>query len=294
MNTTILLLLVCGLGFGAGAMVLAGAITGTFSRDPAAVFRPRRRGPLQAWYAREGRAGVARVLFAVALGVLAWWLTGWPVAAILVTGLAVGVPWLFGAGRVSAARIDRIDALSSWCRRLRDMVATGQTSLGQAVRESAATAPAPIATEVGDLAQRMRTWDFTTAARRFADEIDDPVGDQIAAALIISYQQGAGVARVLTGLAAAVDVEVAARRDIEAERAGPRRTARILVLIYLAMLGALSLSGSYLAPYDGLLGQLVLVALTGIIIGSLVWLRRLSIATVPARFLVDSESGERP
>lgn len=280
-----LLMLVLGCGFGAGLLVVIGAVTRVLGPEDSAAHpssRPRRS-------IRRGRLNTrtgARLLGGVLVGVTGWWITGWPIAALLITTLIMGVPWLFGAGKVAEQRINRIAALASWCRRLRDMVATGQTTLSQAIRESAATAPAPIAAEVGELVQRMRSWEFAAAARLFADEIDDHVGDQIAAALIIAYQQGAGVSRLLSGLAASVDVEVAARRDIEAQRAGPRKTARILVVIYLALLAALATNGTYLAPYNGVLGQLVMAALSAVVLGSLIWLRTLSLSASPPRFLV--------
>lgn len=293
MSTSSLLMGLLGTGFGAGLLLIAGAWAGVLGRHPdAAAFRTR-RGLAGRLRSPATRGSLLRAGGGLGVGIVAWWATGWPVAAVLVAGLVVGVPWLFGAGRAARARIDRIDALASWCRRLRDMVATGQTTLTQAVRESTATAPAPIAVQVTELGQRLRTGEFPVAARRFADEIDDHIGDQIAAALIISYQQGAGVSRVLSGLAASVDAEVAARRDIEAQRAGPRKTARILVWIYLGLLVALSVNGTYLAPYDSAAGQLVMAALTGIVLGSLVWLRRLSLSTPPPRFLIDPKRAHR-
>ena len=294
MSTSQLAMMLLGLGFGAGLCLLAAALHNPPSnadeiegRDERVAFHAGRQRRARTRGAAFGRRQATRGGLCVLAGAAAWLLTGWPVAGLLSTGVLVVVPWLFGAGKITARRLDRIDALAAWCRRLRDLVATGQVSVLQAMRESAATAPAPIAVEVTDLAARLRGWEFTAALRRFADEIDDPVGDQIAAALIIAYCQGSGVSRVLSSLAASVDVEVAARADIEAQRAGPRKTARILVYIYLGLLGMLTVNGSYLRPYDSLLGQLIMLVLSGIVLGALVWLRQLSLGGDATRFLID-------
>src|SRR5260370_5249108 len=65
------------------------------------------------------------------------------------------------------------------------------------------------------------------ALRAFAPEIDDPAGDRIAAALIIATgQRGGAVGAVLTALAGMLASAIAARREIEAERAHHRATLR--------------------------------------------------------------------
>ena len=79
------------------------------------------------------------------------------------------------------------------------------------------------------------------ALREFADGIDDRVGDTVAAALLLAFdQQSGGVARVLRQLAAGVARDVRARRDIEAERAEARQSMRMLLLIQIGVLGLLA------------------------------------------------------
>ena len=68
--------------------------------------------------------------------------------------------------------------------------------------------------------------------RAFADELDDPTGDLVAANLILgARRRGAGVASVLEALAESVAADVRARREIEADRAKPRSTARWVTII---------------------------------------------------------------
>ena len=66
---------------------------------------------------------------------------------------------------------------------------------------------------------------------------------------------------MLTAVAGSVGDEVAVRRKVEAERARPRSTARLVTLITLGAAGVLMLNGTYLAPYGDGLGQLVLAAI---------------------------------
>ena len=66
----------------------------------------------------------------------------------------------------------------------------------------------------------------------FADDLDDATGDLVAANLILgARRRGAGLASVLEGLAESVAADVRARREIEADRAKPRATARWVTLI---------------------------------------------------------------
>ena len=94
------------------------------------------------------------------------------------------------------------------------------------------------------------------ALREFADGIDDRVGDTVAAALLLAFdQQSGGVARVLRQLAAGVARDVRARRDIEAERAEARQSIRMLLLIQIGVLGLLAVVPGFAAPYRTDLGQ---------------------------------------
>ncbi len=83
------------------------------------------------------------------------------------------------------------------------------------------------------------------------------------------------------------------RRKVEADRAKPRANARWLLLITLAASGLAALNGDYLAPYGTVLGQLVLAAIAGLIVGCLLWMRRLTAAVPSARFLVDPDRSRR-
>ena len=197
------------------------------------------------------------------------------------------LPWLVSAGRVSAARIARLDATETWLRRLADLLGPGQLGLATAIETSSREAPPKIASEVLTLAQRLRVWEFGPALLEFADDLDDRVGDIAAAGLCVAHHYGAGAAELLNALARQVSDEVSARRAAEVERARRRSTARILLGIWVAMfLGFAVLGGStYTGVYNSVGGQAVLAAVLALVGAAVAWLRRLGVEPKSPRFL---------
>jgi len=108
----------------------------------------------------------------------------------------------------------------------------------------------------------------------------------VAANLILgARRRGAGLASVLEGLAESVAADVRARRQVEADRAKPRATARWVTLISVGVLVILAVSGTYVRPYQSALGQLVLVVLLSLYIATLVWMKRMALGRAMPRFL---------
>lgn len=264
---------------GAGIWLLAAGLR----RVPPRPARPRRSNPLaRAWAARGGTA------FALAAGllggVLAAAVTGWAIAIPLGPLAALGVPHLLS--RRGTVSIDRLDAMAEWTRTLAGVLTVG-VGLEQAVLATLRSCPDPIRPEVEHLATRLRArWDTEAALRAFADDLDDATGDLIASALILgARRRGAGLAAILHGLADSVAEEVKVRRQIEADRAKPRTTARAVTLITLGMLGLLAVGSDYMAPYATPLGQLVLGVLLAFFAGALLWMRKVAAGQPLPRFL---------
>ena len=163
--------------------------------------------------------------------------------------------------------------------------------LEQALIATLRSTPDAIRPEVGRLVARLQArWRTEPALRAFADDLDDATGDMVAGALILSSRRrGAGLAAVLTGLAETVAEDVAARRKIEADRAKPRQTARIVTGVSVVALVGLALAGPFLAPYATPLGQLVLAALLTAYAATLVWMRRMTQGKPVPRVLGESE-----
>lgn len=223
---------------------------------------------------------------AVVAGAAAFLLTGLPVVGLLVALAVPGVPWLFAVGRAEQRAIARVEAVGEWTRRLKDICGTGQ-GLQQAIIGTIATAPEEIQEEVRTLAARLQAgWLAKSALLAFADEIGDPVCDQVVAALILHLtDRGERLGDVLGSIASAASAEVATRREIEAKRTQPRFAVRFLTGMTLAALAYGLINTEYIRPYRTPFGQLVMAALGAAFVGLLVWVRSMSQPPRPARFL---------
>lgn len=267
----------------AGALIVAGIIGLVVGLKPAPVrpsrSRPVRRKPMNA-------ATKRLLLVGVVGGCLAWLATGWALALIAVPLACVGVPMLLSTSG-AAARIDRLEAMEEWTRSLSGVLTVG-IGLEQALVATERSTPSAIRPEVQHLVARLRSrWNTEEAIRAFADELDDATGDLVAANLILAARRrGAGLAQVLESLAESVSADVRARRQIEADRAKPRATARWVTIISVGVLVILAVSGTYVEPYRSPLGQVILVTLLAAYVATLVWMKRMAIGKPLARFLV--------
>ena len=225
------------------------------------------------------------LLAGVGLGVVGWLVTGWVLALVIAPMAVIGLPVLLSAP-AAATQIARLEAMEEWTRSLSGVLTVG-IGLEQALVATLRSTPAPISDEVTRLVARLRArWDTETALRAFADELDDATGDLVAANLILgARRRGAGLASVLEGLAESVAADVRARRQVEADRAKPRSTARWVTLISASVLIVLALSGTYVEPYRSPIGQLILVVLLAAYIGTLIWMKRMAAGKPLPRFL---------
>ncbi|QOC94719.1 type II secretion system F family protein [Micromonospora craniellae] len=242
---------------------------------------------------REQQTHQALLIGAVVAGALAFLLTGLPVVGLLVAVAVPGTPWLFSVGRAERRAIARIEAVGEWTRRLKDVSSTGQ-GLQQAIIGTVGTAPEEIQEEVRLLAARLQAgWLARSALLAFADEIGDPVCDQVVAALILHLtDRGERLGDVLGSIASAASAEVATRREIEAKRTQPRFAVRFLTGMTLATIAYGLLNREYVQPYDTPFGQVVMAVLGASFVGLLAWVRSMSQPPRPARFLPAPDPGE--
>jgi Flp pilus assembly protein TadB len=269
----------------AGALIVAGVIGLILGLRPAPV---REKRPATRRMRRLGeldRTTRMLLLGGVAGGVVAWLVTGWVLAVVAVPVAAVGLPMLLSSGS-AASRIARLEAMEEWTRSLSGVLTVG-VGLEQALVATLRSTPAAVAPEVTRLVARLRArWGTEDALRAFADELDDSTGDLIAANLILgARRRGAGLASVLEGLAESVAADVRARRQVEADRAKPRATARWVTLISAGVLVILAVSGTYVAPYRSPLGQVILVGLLSAYVATLIWMKRMAMGRNLPRFL---------
>lgn len=266
----------------AGALVVGGLIALVVGLRPSPIVeRPSRPRKVRT-VTRQTRM----LLFGgLAAGIVAFLVTGWVLALVIVPVAFVGLPILLSSSS-AAQRIERLEAMEEWTRSLSGVLTVG-VGLEQALVATLRSTPAAIAPEVTRLVARLRArWVTEDALRAFADELDDATGDLVAANLILgSRRRGAGLASVLEGLAESVAADVRARRQVEADRAKPRATARWVTLISVGVLVILAVSGTYVEPYQSPLGQVILVALLVMYVATLVWMKRMAIGRAMPGFL---------
>jgi hypothetical protein len=247
--------------------------------------RPRSTAPPGRPVRLVGAGGTALVVLAA---------SGWLVAAVIVgvgCWAAIGSWQRRDGGGVSD--LQRIDALASWIENLRDVLTAGDQPVG-AINATVATCPAAIRPQVRRLAAGLGRQDPALVFRRFADDIDDPLGDLIAAGLLIAVQRGARTAAVLSSLAEQARRQSDRRRLVEAERAPIQREVTVLTVIMGSLVAGLLVFGraEYLEPYDTAGGQLFLGIVLATYAMLLLRVQRLARFPRPHRFL--TVAGLRP
>ena len=285
----------------AGALIVTGLIGMVVALHPAPAKPPRPMRTVAAF----GRLGQhvdrlsprTRMLIAggAATGLLVAIVTGWVIAIVLVPAAIIGIPLLLSPPP-TAASIEKLEALEEWTRSLSGKLTAGQ-SLRSALIKSLQSVPAPIEREVRLMVSRL--WNNTASTedvlRAFAEDLDDSTGDVVASQLILaaSGRGQAGLAKALDALAETVAADVRARRQIEADQAKPRTTARTVTVITLGVLGMLAFTGDYIKPYGTPLGQVILAVLLSAYVATLLMMRRMAVAKPPPRFLDFQERNAR-
>ncbi|PKQ22442.1 MAG: hypothetical protein CVT65_13330 [Actinobacteria bacterium HGW-Actinobacteria-5] len=239
----------------------------------------------------ESRAGQVvrrrwwQALLALGAGLVAASLTGWPLLAVLVPAVAYGLPVVLSAP--SNRDLALLEALDRWVRTLGSLLPTGR-SIQDAIRVSVRQSPALLAPHLRLLAVRLGDrWTIQQALFALADDLNSPDADAVLAALSLAAQRGGtGASATLAALADNIQDRLRALREIETERAKPRFVVRQVTLITLVVLGlALAFGGSFFAPYGTDLGQILLAALVAAYLGSLLFLRRMTLPRPRQRIL---------
>ncbi|HYZ98364.1 MAG TPA: hypothetical protein VE575_06410 [Acidimicrobiales bacterium] len=227
-----------------------------------------------------------RLVLGLAAAVVMGALTRWPMAALLCGIAGFMAPSLMGGAAARKARLERIEAIAAWAEMLRDTMA-GSGGLEQSIIATAGVAPLPIRREVLRLAARLERDRLALALREFADEIDDPSGDLVVAALVLAADKSPKRLGDLLGrLAHSARAEVNMRLRVESSRARTRTSVRVITIFtMLFALGLLVLNRDYLEPYDTAVGQGMLAVIGACFGGAFVWLARAFRFETEERFL---------
>ena len=283
-SATTVVTAVLGLGTGVGLLLV---ITGWRGVDPHRRKRLTRRHPRD----RDDQR-LARLAAAVAVGVVTGVITGWVAGAVL-TGLACwALPPILSRDPRHAHRVDRIEAIATWTEMLRDTLAAA-AGLEQAILATAPLAPTAIRAHVGELAARLSNGErLTPSLRALADQLADPTGDLVIAALAMAAEHQARQLRELLGsLALAAREQASMRMRIQAGRARARTSIRVIVGTTLGFAtGMVVLDRPYLAAYDSITGQILLLVIGALFGLGFAWLIRIATVPEPVRFFCTATS----
>lgn len=275
--------------FGAGLAVVVGTVVGPQRRAAAdapageadetagrpqygsgrEAFRPasilRRRQTAAAgvepgwWNGRLVASDGATVAAGVALTIIVFLATRWPVALALGVAASFGMPMLLRKLAMST-KSDRIEAVATWTELLEGTMAAS-AGLMQALVATAPLAPDAIRPAATRLAARLEAGaGLRIALLEFANEVDDPAADRVICALLMaSGTRAQRLGDLLGALAAATRDDVAMRLRIEASRASVVSGARTVVIFSVAFAtGLVVLAHSYLSPFGTGTGQVIL------------------------------------
>jgi tight adherence protein B len=270
---------VLGLGTAAGLLLV---ITGWRGVDP-----HQRRGLTRRHPRDRDDQRLVRLAAAVAVGVVTGVVTGWVAGAVL-AGLACwALPPVLGRDpRHAARRVEGIEAIATWAEMLRDTLAAA-AGLEQAILVTAPLAPAAIRAHVGELAARLSNGErLAPCLRALADQLADPTGDLVIAALVMAAEHQARQLKELLGsLALAAREQASMRMRIQAGRARIRTSIRVIVGTTLGFAtGMVVLDRPYLAAYDSITGQLLLLVIGALFGVGFAWLTRIATVPEPVRF----------
>ena len=261
-----------------GSLVVAGLIGAVLALRPRPVREPVAGRPSALARRLAGASNRTRLVLAASVGsgLLIALLTGWVAAAVILPAAALGLPYLLAAPP-TVTTIRRLEAMEEWTRNLAGVLSSG-VGLEQAVTATLRSTPDAIKPEVTMLVARLRArWDTEQALRAFADDLDDVTGDLIVANLILAAQRrNRSLASALQGVAESVTEDVTSRRKVEAGRAKPRGSARLVTMFSTGVLAWLAFTGDYVAPYGTPLGQVLLVVLLAAYAGGLLWMRKMT------------------
>lgn len=257
----------CGAAFGLGVVIVVAAWFGVLDGPVASV--RRRAGAVDRVLARLGLAALGATV--------GWWWTGWIAAAAALAWLGWATPSLAGIRSRRRREIARTEAIAVWAEMLRDLL-LANAGLREAIGKSARVAPAAIADEVRALDVRAERGELVGALQRFAADLDDPVADTVVLALLLAERRSvSNLSGMLTAVADSTRDAVAMQLRINATRARTYRTSQLIagvVGFFTALL--LVTNRDYLAPFGTLTGQLVLVAVTGLLAVSVATMLALS------------------
>lgn len=240
-----------------------------------------------------GRNGAATsVLLALAVGVGAAVVTGWPAILVLGALAGYGIPRLYRSEAADSG-MAKTEAIATWTELLQGTLAAS-AGLVQAITNTAPLAPEPLRDAAVELAAHLRAGSpMDDALRSFAARVDDPAADRVVCALILAATSRAErLGGLLESLATATREDAALRLRIDAGRSAVTSAVRTVIVFTVGFGAVLTVvAHAYLSPYGTVTGQCVLLvigATYAVAMGAMVAIAR---PAPPVRLLARPDTG---
>lgn len=193
--------------------------------------------------------------------------------------------------RSTSDETELVEALAVWTEQLRDTMA-GARGLEQALGATAVTAPEPLRPVVQRLSSRLGMMPLPRALKGLAADVDHPLADFVAAALIVAAENHVrDLVSLLTHLAECCRDDVRMRTRVWVARARLRSAVRIISVVIVAFVaGLVLLQRDYLRVYASGSGIGVMVVIIAMFGGALLMLSRLGRFESVSRFVAHEGS----
>lgn len=217
-------------------------------------------------------------LFSLGSGVLACVVTqaflGWGLISALAGAAGLLAPYAYYIRRHDQRRAAIQTALVEAIEQLRDAIRTG-LSVQDALAGLARNGPEVLRAEFVALGREARIAGFDAALLAMRARLADPVFDVVACALVVNDRLGGQqVSQVLDRLAASTRAQLRLHHELRAQQGRTVLSARIVAAAPLvALVGLRATNPRYLAVFDSVPGQMVLIGcVVSVVLGYLAML----------------------
>ena len=220
------------------------------------------------------------------VAILVFLITNWLIVSVVLGLVVIAVPALKSKQRLRRDERGLADAIATWTEQLRDTLA-GAHGLEQAIVATSVHAPLAISSAISRLSAQIQYGKLSDGLRRFAEDVDHPISDFVAAALITATEyQARDLAQLLGHLAQCAREEGRMRTRIWVGRARTRSSVRIISFVVVGFVSALVVfNRDYLNVYSSFEGQVILSGIFVLFGCSLIMLDQFSRIAAPQRFI---------
>ncbi len=203
--------------------------------------------------------------------------TGWIVVSIILM-IVWGAGIYFSNLGKTKVSISKLEDIATWTELLRDLFSSS-AGLAQTIVSSYDIAPESLKPGLFELNMSIKSGNsISNSIYRFADWLDDPVGDLVCAVLMNAADGKAfKIANLLSDLAESTRQEVTMLLHVEAARSSTKASVRTITWFSASFfIGLAVLAKSYMSPYQSFVGQMVLVFVLLIYLTGIMLMQKMS------------------